>query len=44
MKDKRETITKMYINQGKMADPDAQYTLGEQPKFVPECMQMVNLY
>lgn len=40
MKDQREALTKLYISQKKMSDPSTQYKLGEQPKFVAECMDM----
>jgi hypothetical protein len=38
MKASREDLRQMYIASKKMADPNIQYTLGDAPQFVAECM------
>ena len=44
LKEKREALAAMYIAQGKMADPNARYNLGEEPQFQAECMDMCPEY
>lgn len=44
LKAQRDQLRQSYIAQGKMADPDAKYKLGEAPQFVAECMDMCPLF
>ena len=44
MKDQRPALMQQYIKQGKLADPEKTYELGEAVSFVGECMEMCPEY
>ena len=44
MKAKREELKNVYVQQGKMADPNHVYQLDEAVPFVAECMDMCPEY